>query len=275
MSEAWGIPVSGFTAQWRIPMMPPRAVYVGSRLRGILGHALFSEVCPYPEARCQHCAIAPYCDYTRVFKPVDATALPAYVLHDWSLSENVCSVTVLLIGAARQSCEPWIRGLNTQLPVLDWWGRGGMQLLRVLDWHSGKILFNRGKFVAESRLTVAQRWPSIEGDVEVYFVTPLVSKHQNDDPLAAALKTRIQRLRNQYGDGEQLGQSTYWSCQVLVKRPANLIVGRNERRLSGNFFSLKLTNVGQEGAALLGAGLWLHAGGQTGLGLGRYRLEVK
>lgn len=275
MSTGWGIPVSGFTAHWRIPAAPPREDFAGSRLRGILGRALFSEVCPYETARCAQCVAAPYCDYVRVFKPLDAVALPAYVLHNWQFRGNVASVSVLLIGAAHQAAEAWVRGLEKQLPVADWWGQRGMRLLWVNDWHTGKRVFDQGKFVDQARLAVAERFPSVPADPEVFFVTPLLSKHQDADPLRAPLKTRLQRLRNQYGDGEQIDRSAPWSCEVVSKRPVKWVLGPSERPLACHFLRLKLTDVNPEGAALLGAGLWLHAGGQTGLGLGRYRLEIK
>jgi hypothetical protein len=276
MNKGWGIPLSGFTAQWRIPAMPPRDYYIGSRIRGILGHALFSQVCSYPGARCQQCAVAPYCDYTRVFKPIDPAALPAYVLHDWQLTGDTLAVTVLLIGAAQQAAEHWIRGLDTQLPTLDWWGRTGMQLQRVTDWRSGNTLFSGGKFTARARLTPVESWPYFCGDVEVHFITPLASKHQGKEPLQAALKTRVQRLRNQFGDGAQFERfSEYWHCQTLSQQTVELILSQKERRVTCHYYTLKLSRINEEGAALLGAGLWLHAGGQTGLGLGRYRLEIK
>jgi len=276
MSDGWGIAVSGFTAYWKIPDVPATDYYIGSRIRGILGHALFSQVCPYAEARCAECAIAPYCDYTRVFKPQDPEALPAYVLHDWQIDKNSIAVTVLLLGMASQAAENWIKGLSSQLPHLDWWGQDGMQLLRVTDWQSRSILFTHGRFTAKSKLTYAQYWPSVAADVEVHFITPLVSKHQHEDPLLAALKTRIQRLRNQFGDAESFEKADHcWYCRIHTQHSTSLFLGKSQRKITGCYYVLKLTQVSRTGAELLGAGLWLHAGGQTGLGLGRYRLEIK
>ena len=276
MNNGWGIAVSGFTAYWQIPNVPPSDYYIGSRIRGILGHALFSQVCPYEEARCAQCAVAPYCDYTRIFKPQDTKALPAYILHDWQVCKTSISVTVLLLGTAQLAAENWIKGLFSQLPHLDWWGQNDMQLQRVTDWHSGATLFARGRFTHQAQLTKVKCWPSVSADVEVHFITPLVSKHQQEDPLAAALKTRIQRLRNQFGDAGNFDRTeSYWRCHIQAQRSVNLILGYNQRKITGSYFRLKITRVNEIGAALLGAGLWLHAGGQTGLGLGRYRLEIK
>lgn len=186
------------------------------------------------------------------------------------------TVNVLLMGYAQQAAEQWIRGLHTQLPGLDWWGTNGMQLLRVTDWNSGNILYHRNQFSNQARLTCAECWPSVSTDMEVHFITPLVSKHHYNDPLMAALKTRIQRLRNQFGDGVRFERANeYWQCQIKSKRSLNLILSQNERRLACHYYSLKLAKISVEGAELLGAGLWLHAGGQTGLGLGRYCIEIK
>lgn len=276
MNKGWGITVSGFTAYWQIPNVPPDNDYVGSRIRGILGHALFSQVCPYAKACCQQCAMASYCDYPRFFKPQDPAVLPAYILHDWQVGKQTISVTVLLLGSAAQAAENWIRGLFLQLPFLDWWGKGGMQLQRVTDWHSGSRLFARGRFTAKAHLSKAEHWPSIAADADVHFITPLVSKHQQDDPLLPALKTRIQRLRNQFGDTESFDRAgNYWHCQVKTNQSVSLVLGENQRKLVGSYYHLKLTQVNEEGAALLGAGLWLHAGGQTGVGAGRYNLVIK
>jgi len=274
INDGWGIPLSGFTAEWSIPKQPPHDAFIGGRLRGILGHALFSQVCPFPVAKCADCALAAYCDYTCTFKPLAPTALPAYILHDWQVHKKTISVTLLLMGNASQSAENWIRGLFSQLPRLDWWGQSGMRLQKVTDWQSGNKLFANGRFAAQAQLTFACRWPLVDSDVSVNFITPLLSKHQHGDPLMAALKTRVQRLRNQFGDAGVFDVShSLWHCQINSGQQVNLHWRGGQRKLTASHYHLILTQLTDSGSALLGAGLWLHAGGQTGLGLGNYRLE--
>ncbi len=276
MKACWGMAISGFTAHWRIPQMPanPSPDYLGPQIRGILGQALFAQTCPFTTANCRSCTLAAHCHYPNVFKPLDPTALPAYILHDWWLSGQTLAVTVLLLGKASTSTEPWVRGLHRQLPNLAWFGKRGMRLEQVVDWRSGSCLFERGKFT-RAQLTFCDVWPSAVGqNSEIKFITPLASKHQQADPLIGALKTRLQRLRNQFGDGEDFAiDGPLWHCQIVMQQSVKLTLGNPSRQVAASYYKLQLNHIDTIGSQLLGAGLWLHAGAQTGIGLGRYCME--
>jgi len=276
MNACWGMAISGFTAHWRIPQPPahPGLGFLGPQIRGILGQALFSQTCPFTSANCQTCTLAAHCPYPTVFKPLDNTAVPAYILHDWWLSGQTLAVTVLLLGNAAKSAEPWVRGLHRHLPNLAWFGKRGMRLDKVMDWRSGHTLFERGKFTG-SQLTFCDAWPSAAGqNSEIKFITPLASKHQHADPLIGALKTRLQRLRNQFGDRESFDISgPLWNCQIVMQQPVKLTLGGQRRQVPASYYKLRLNHIDTLGTQLLGAGLWLHAGAQTGIGLGRYCIE--
>lgn len=272
--SGFGIVLSGFTANWKIPRMPPAHDYLGITLRGILGRALFAAVCPYPVARCAECSLAAHCQYVQVFKPLDDTRLPAYIVHDWSISDRRLSVTVLLLGNAAQTAEPWIRGMQHSLSALDWYAKRGVHLQQVTDWVTGNSLFKHGRFHNHAQLHFLKQWPHCQSAAKVRFITPLLSKHQDQDPLLPALRTRVQRLRQQFGDqGRFDPQQVYWQSEMLATHSISISCNSKHRTIQGHYYQLQLTQFTDIGAALLSAGLWLHAGGQTALGLGRYQLE--
>ena len=58
----------------------------------------------------------------------------------------------------------------------------------------------------------------------VHLLTPLVSKHQHVDPLWGALRTRLQRLVNAYGDGQPVAppETTPWRVVAARLRPQTI-----------------------------------------------------
>lgn len=272
--SVYGLQISGVVLRWKIPHTPPEKQYLGGVLRGILGHSLFGEVCPYDQTQCENCVRIRSCHYPLIFKPIEPDELAAYVLHDWKIEDNHINVTLLFFNQAYQGIESWIKGLKYQLPLLEWFGKTGMALFSVKDWQTGKAIFSRNRFVKNAQVTTLKTLSPVSDSQRVIFRTPLLTKHQHDDPLFSALRTRLQRLRLQFGDGQhfELDNVTVWQCNVLKKVKTVFELG-GKRRVCAYYYDLQLSTLHEEAKILLALGSLLHVGGQTSFGLGHYTLE--
>ena len=255
--------------------------YYGGLLRGILGHALFRGNCVYPEPHCVECALRSGCPYPQVFKPhllPDADdRLPPYLLHHWKPLPTGLRFSLLLINPALAYAENWLRQLDRFLPELDFGDQKGIQLHEVRDLASGQRVFHESRFVPGAQLNPLQ--PALPDDkpITVQLLTPLVSKHQHPDPLWGALRTRLQRLVNAYGDGQPLAPpgTAPWRVVAARLRPQTITQGLDSRRrIHGLCGELELAELTPLGAQWLAAGSLLHAGGEATLGFGRYRWQA-
>ncbi len=251
--------------------------YYGGWLRGVLGHALFRGNCVYPEPRCAGCALSSGCPYPQVFKPHllpgQDNRLPPYLLHHWNLLATGTRFSLLLLNPALGYAENWLRQLDRFLPDLDIGGQRGVRLSEVRDLASGQVAFRAGQFVPGARLNPLHPPLPTDERLTVRLLTPLVSKHQHADPLWGALRTRLQRLVNAYGDGQPViaPDATPWRLATARLEPHTVIQGLDSRRgIRGVRGELALTDLTPVGAQLLAAGNLLHAGGEATLGFGRY-----
>ena len=251
--------------------------YYGGWLRGVLGHALFRGNCVYPEPRCASCALSGGCPYPQVFKPHLLSGpddrLPPYLLHRWSPLATGTRFSLLLLNPALGYAENWLRQLDRFLPELDLGGQCGVRLHEVRDLASGRVAFRAGHFVPGARLNPLQPPLPAAERLIVRLLTPLVSKHQHADPLVGALRTRLQRLVNAYGDGQPViaPDATPWRLATTRLEPHTVTQGLDSRRgIRGVRGELALADLTSAGARLLAAGSLLHAGGEATLGFGRY-----
>ncbi len=251
----------------------------GSWLRGVLGHALFRGVCLFDQPQCERCAQRGTCPYPQVFKPSSLPGrdrLPGYVLHDWQMpaGRRDYSFTLVLIGSAARHAATWLRHLVDQAPRLTMNGAGAGDVLQIQDLASGTPLLQSGRFVPGTGLHPLIPPPVAAGPVSVRLLTPLVTKHSGPDPLLGPLRTRLQRLANDYGDGARLvtSETPPWRVTGMDLRTAVVPRGTDTpRRVGGQKGSLLLDEVNDEGRHLLALGYYLHAGAETSLGFGRYQ----
>lgn len=255
--------------------------YYGGLLRGILGHALFRGNCVYPEPHCVECALRSGCPYPQVFKPhllPDADdRLPPYLLHHWKPLPQGLRFTLLLLNPALGFAENWLRQLDRFLPELDFGDQKGIQLHEVRDLASGQPVFRQGRFLPGAQLNPLQPALPAGDPLIVHLLTPLVSKHQHVDPLWGALRTRLQRLVNAYGDGQPVAppETTPWRVSAARLQRQATTQGLDSRRsIYGLRGELELAELTPLGAHLLAAGSYLHAGGEATLGFGRYRWQA-
>lgn len=258
----------------------PARGYHGSWLRGLLGHALFRGVCLYSEPHCSECALRGQCAYPQIFKPhllPSQQRLPSYLLHDWQVkthSRQVGVVLILVANAVRYA-ETWITQVATQITNLEMGGGGAGRLLQVTDLATAEVIFGEGRFKPQVTLTPLNFLPTRRSTISIRFLTPLVSKHQHQDPLLAPLRTRLQRLVNDYGNGDQLSlETTLWRINQLQLR--NTVIPRGieqPRHIRGRIGTIELSEVTKQGALWLAVGQYVHAGGETSLGFGRFKIE--
>jgi hypothetical protein len=238
--------------------LPPRRYY-GSWLRDFLGQALFSGTCIYSNPQCTNCALRGQCAYPQVFQPsLLQQALPAYVLHDWHVSPNRQSFwfSLIFIGSAVRFAEAWINHIAAYVS-----SEGCLEQVR--DLATRRVLFINGRFKRRARLSPLNFVPLDNSQVLIKMVSPLVSKYQHSDLLLAALRSRLQRLVNDYGNGDNLFLDTIpWRISQLHLHPT--IIPRSAEQdysRAGKLGTIVLSQVSSEGAAWLAAGQFLHAGG--------------
>ena len=255
--------------------------YYGGVLRGILGHALLRGNCVYPEPGCATCALSSGCPYPQVFKPYllpDQTdRLPPWLLHQWQPLPTGLRFSLLLLNPALAYAENWLRQLYRFLPELDLGGQHGARLDEVHDLASGQLLFHADRFVPGGQINPLQPTLPTGESLIVHLLTPLVSKHQHADPLWGALRTRLQRLVNAYGDGQPVAplDAAPWHITAARLHLQDTVQGLDScRRVHGLRGELELAELTPLGANLLAAGSYLHAGGEATLGFGRYRWQA-
>lgn len=231
--------------------------FPGAAWRGLLGQALFDSVCPHPAPVCASCPSAGGCPYPSLFKPLADAALTPFWLHGWQRRGRLWRVEIRWLGRDRHfAVGEWLAALARDDLNMTF---GGAPV---------KLSPPSATSPIERRPLVAQAPPTRR--CRVRFLTPLVSKHHGD-PLFGALRTRIQRLVQQHGDGTTLSNPKRpWQCRVLGERARRIPLAR--RVLTGTLWELELQDIDPDAWALLCAGVELHAGGQTGLGCGHYEL---
>ena len=253
----------------------------GIWLRGLLGRALFYSVCPYAEqaAECRRCPLRSDCLYPAVFKPAAAGVqrLPGYWLQNERIERDRrrARVDLMLAGPAVRAAEPWLRALARPPASLAIGGAPLNRLERATDRGSGATLVEGGRPVAGQALQPLGLTPVPAGPLQIRLATPLVSKHRHADPLYPPLRTRLRRLLQAYGEADAWpadpGEQSPWSLRAVQWRRRSVNAGR--RRLEGCCGTLELERITPAGRRLLGAAVWLHAGGETSQGLGCIRWE--
>ncbi len=273
LTDFHGLRLYGLDCTLHSPQPLTLPGYYGGALRGVLGHALFRGNCVYPEPRCAECALRSGCPYPQVFKPHllpgQDDRLPPYLLQGLRFS-------LLLLNPALGFAENWLRQIDHFLPELDVGGQHGVRLQEVRDLASGQPVFREGCFIRGGRLNPLQPALPNSEQLTVHWCTPLVSKHQQDDPLLSALRTRLQRLVNAYGDGQPLAPpgTVPWRLVAARLRQQAITQGLDSRRrITGLCGELELADLTPQGAQWLAAGSLLHAGGEATLGFGRYRWQ--
>ncbi|MDD2401847.1 MAG: CRISPR system precrRNA processing endoribonuclease RAMP protein Cas6 [Clostridia bacterium] len=275
--------------------LPP---YLGSTLRGILGHCIRDFVCSTPKVRCYQCNLRNGCAYAQCFCSPgnEAGAVNPYVLHalvqdklEWKKGD-VCTFDITLIGKITERVGLFLDAL--QAMGERGWGvsRISFSLEQVVDPIRNTLIFSGGKTWMRNMkpyLLDCEECPA--GSILVRFDTPvriLVKRNLcqtlSFDSLVQSMSRRISLLSQAY-----TGRTVQWDEDNMIKAAKKIkTVQENWRfvdfkRYSMNHNGNKLNLPAIEGWALyegdltpftplLEAGCRLHVGKNSTIGFGHF-----
>jgi hypothetical protein len=244
----------------------------GAHWRGLMGGVLHRFVCSYPTPVCMPCPKSSTCTYTNLFKPTQDAVLSPFWLHGWQRVSKGWIVTIRWIGNNNAyAVGEWLDALANA-------GGGysiGGQVVRLehaVSAASGNLVWSKKQGWHTSPVPIALTVSTpVPKKSHVEFLTPLISKHSGN-PLFGALHTRIQRLVLQYGDGREIPRPEQpWSLRVVAQQEQRIALSK--RVLTGSLWYLELSEIKDAAWELLNAGLELHAGGQTSMGCGHFKVS--
>lgn len=138
-----------FSAKGTGPLPP----YLGSTLRGLLGHSIRDFVCSYPTVKCHQCHISQDCAYAQNFASPgnEAGAVNPFVIHSltrdkvqWNPADE-CQFDITLIGEASRHVGLFIDALQEM--ERKGWGsaRIPFQLEQIVDPLNQTLIWNSGR----------------------------------------------------------------------------------------------------------------------------------
>lgn len=274
--------------------LPP---YLGSTLRGVLGHAMRDLVCRYPRLPCHQCEISKECPYANSFNSPGNVggAVNPWVLYvpmrdkgTWQVGDSL-AFDLTVIGNAAELGSFYLDGIRNMERF--GWGASRLRfgLTQIIDplrqaliWSGGQVLTDRLEL---HRLPANER---VADSVLIRFHTPLrllVSRKLCLRPtfrdLVQSIARRISLLSQAY-----TGQPIRWNEEAILNQAEHVCTSEEEWRFVdlerySMTYERKLSLDGIEGWAryegditpfipLLEAGRWLHAGKNATHGFGRY-----
>ncbi len=270
--------------------------FIGSAWRGLLGNILFKAVCNYNSPICFNCPSAGMCSYPALFKPLNYNYLSPFWLHSFRTHNNnyanCCDydIEVRWIGQRSYEIGYWLEALaeltqkeahflniskdyqsdriyfkNANLTNYNYSNNNNND--KILSWNYK----NKWIRLPESLdLTNTLKNKNYKPECKIKFITPLISKHSGDI-FSGALITRLQRLILQFGDKQTLPRETFWqTAEILHNKQYKIKLSK--RTLVANDVLLSLKNITPLGWEILKMGEILHAGGQTIMGCGAYKI---
>jgi CRISPR-associated endoribonuclease Cas6 len=281
--------------------------YAGSALRGVFGHALRQLACVTSQPECKGCQLQRSCPYTVVFEtapPVGTTRIFSDIPHPYVVEPpawgehglargSLLRFDLVLIGPALRHVPlvlmAWQRALASGIGPRN----SAARLVRVFaEGLPEPVLANPAWRLAEHASTVALPAPeSAPDEATVEFTTPLRLKREGQVQGAARLTTQdlLMGLVNRVANVAelQLGIRPGWDFSAL-KRAAGDVEGDkqlqwrewsrySQRQKQSMMFGGVVGRWRLRGDLrafwpLLHLGQWLHIGGKTTFGLGRYTI---
>lgn len=159
--------------------LPP---YLGSTIRGILGHCIRDSYCDYPRRRCHQCKKRTACHYVQCFSNTggEAGAVNPYALYihgggkeNWKIGD-ICVFDLTLFGNGAEQAEIYLKALKAA--EQKGWGaaRLSFKLIQVTEAESEKMIYAGGKSwvcnLSPRPLQIAERKASY---ANLFFDTPL------------------------------------------------------------------------------------------------------
>lgn len=275
-------------------------VYLGSTVRGILGHCFREFVCDRPVLKCFRCEKRFECTYVQNFSNTggEAGAVNPFSLHvftqgktEWKKGDE-CIFELTLYGRAAGQAGIYLDALQDM--EKKGWGAGRMafKLMRVVEADTGKLVFAGGKMwlrnLIPHRMKIEERKA---GTVCVAFDTPVriisgkaLFESLPLEMLLRFLEGRLHLLAKAYGEEVpeqsevELAESAR-DIKILQEEWKDVEFTRYSINQKGNKLELpaKIGWVIYEGdlsrfLPLLEAGQYLHVGKNATIGFGHYQV---
>lgn len=156
--------------------------YLGSTIRGVLGHCIREFCCAYPFQRCFRCERKSTCLYVKCFSNTggEAGAVNPYVLYvhgegreNWKKGD-ICVFDITMLGTGTERAGVYLDALEAA--EQKGWGanRLSFRLIQVTDPDSGKLVYAGGKSwhrnLLPQPLQITERRASY---ANLFFDTPL------------------------------------------------------------------------------------------------------
>ena len=279
--------------------LPP---YLGSTVRGILGHCIREFVCSTPLVKCFKCPGRQECLYVRCFSNTggEVGAINPYTLYvhtqgktEWNPGD-MCTFDLTLFGRAAFSARIYLDALMKM--ERKGWGasRLAFQLVSITEPDTGALIYGGKRCLADHLQPHPMRIDAQRAEtVLITFNTPLrivsggkLFQSLPFDMLVRFLYGRLDRMRYLYGDGEMP-----WNEEELREKAAGIAV-RDEAWQEIDFSRYSMTQKGNrvelparigwvmyEGelsafTGFLQAGRYAHVGKSATIGFGHYELAI-
>lgn len=277
--------------------LPP---YLGSTLRGLLGHCIRGFVCPHPEVKCHLCSISADCAYAQNFCSPgnEAGAVNPFVLRaltrdkmEWNPMDT-CQFDITLIGKSSEQAGLFIDAMQ-EMQAKGWGAaRLPFKLLQVTDPVRNTLIWNNGKLWMRNcqpqQLDFQQRRARaavvrFESPVRI-LVSRQLRKTLSFVELIQSLSRRIALLSHAYA-----GYKLQWDEEAMLAAASGIRTAA-ESWQPVDFSRYSMTRGGKldlpaisgwaryEGdltpfTPLLAAGELLHVGKNATIGFGQYQVS--
>ncbi|WP_107841097.1 CRISPR system precrRNA processing endoribonuclease RAMP protein Cas6 [Metasolibacillus meyeri] len=278
--------------------LPP---YLGSTVRGLLGHSLRRMVCLTPKVRCSTCALAEDCAFTKYFTSPGnpAGSVNPFVLHvlttgktNWQTGD-ICEFEITLFGQASQRMELIVEMLR-RIEQFGWGSeRIPFTLLKITNPSTQKLVYyNKKKWIENAVRHPLDCMEQQASHAFIQFAVPLrleKSKQLITEPsfedIIRATTRRISLLSHAYA-----GHQLEWDEEEMLAEAREIKTNKAQwqadefRRYSMNQKNNELKMETITGWAcyegditpftpLLQAGQILHIGRNPTHGFGRYTID--
>lgn len=277
--------------------LPP---YLGSTIRGVLGHCIRDFVCPHPEVKCHRCDISSDCAYAQNFSTPGhvAGAVNPFVIRsltrdkiDW-FPGDLCQFDITLIGYSSEQAGLFVDAFQ-EMQSRGWGARRlPFKLIQVTNPVRNTLIWNEGKLwlrnCQPTPLVCEQRRARA---ASVRFESPvriLVSRQLREAlsfaDLVESITRRIALLSHAF-----TGHKLEWDEETMLADARKIkTVAQNWRTVNFSRYSMNRTNKLKldaiEGWAryegdltpftpILAAGEQLHVGKNPTIGFGHFQVN--
>jgi len=294
-----------YRLRWRICFDRPFEAppYLGSALRGLMGHGLRRTACVTGKKTCRGCLLLDSCIYPRLFEPasrrVGGSPRAPYVLsmeetRGRRYPEGGCFEFAMSLFTSEKKAVPYLvqafqqggkRGLG---PKKVGFHVAGLAVLGSLGQNDWNLVFDGVEFTAPFTPTAVEPPPSPQESI-LEWVTPWRLKRLGQlvgpdrfhpSMLLEGLLYRYFELKNERPPREVVNRARGARIDIesaLVWRDWSRYSSRQKRRMQVGGLMGRMTISGEAFEAwwpLLWLCQWLHLGKFTSMGLGRYRLTT-